>query len=557
MNPMKTTAIILSLFLFAALMQGCTKNLAGATTETTNGITGSILNTDNSVSPNTVVTLYTENYDPVADSAVAESFIDTTDSSGKYMFKEITAGKYVIVARNKKTDKSTCIRGIESFKDSLVSIPPSTLTGTGSISAVFSLHGGNDTLGYIYIPGTDVFTYVGSNEPALLDKIPSGIITEVVFKKINGQKTNIINKQLTLQPDQIFTIEYPLWKNSCKIVLNTSSSGAVIGTDLYNFPVLIRLNNSNFTFTQAQQVDGKDIFFSGMNGKILPFEIEYWDAPGGTAAIWVKADTLRGNSSDQYITMYWGNPDPSTNPEKEVVFDTADGFYSVWHLNESSDTIYDVTENRFKGIRKGAVQQQSGIIGNCQKFTGQNSYFDLGRICNLEKHDLTASVWIKRGKSSGLQTIIAQSNGGNPSSSYGWVFQFDVLNNLHLFTSTADGTAWGKTPGAFEIWSTGEAIIGDTAQWHHVVIVLNRSAKGNCKCFIDGADVTFSTSGEVTELGNIVNNLPLTIGSESDSDYPLIGCIDECTISHSARSDAWIKLCSINQGLTDKLVQFK
>lgn len=537
-------------------MQGCTKNLAGATTETTNGITGSILNTDNSVSANTVVTLYTENYDPVADSAVTESFIDTTDSSGNFIFKKITPGRYVIVARNKKSENSTCIRDIEIIEDSLITIPPSNLAGTGSISAVFSLQGGSDTLGYLYIPGTDVFTYVGSSGPALLDNIPSGVINEVVLKKTNGQKSNIINKQLSLQPEQVVTIEYPLWKNSRKIVLNTSSSGAEISSDLLNFPFLIRLTNTNFTFNQAQQ-NGSDIFFSGKNGKILPFEIEYWDASQGNAAVWVKADTLRGNNSDQYITMYWGNPDPSTLPKKEPVFDTTNGFHSVWHLSESSDTIYDATTNRYKGIRKGAVQQQSGIISHCQKFTGPNGYIDLGNICNPKKRDLTVSVWVKLAKLTGVQTIIAQSNGGSPSSGYGWDLQFDVNSNLHFFTSTAEGSAWGKTAGAFEIWSAGEGIINDTAQWHHLAVVLNRSANRNSKCFLDGIEISYTTSGDISDVGDIVNNLPLKLGAEADSDYPFTGYLDECTISFTARTDAWIKLCSINQGTQDKLVQFK
>jgi hypothetical protein len=556
MNPIKAMAIILFLFATVAVMQGCTKNLAGATTETTNGVTGSILNTDNSVSPNTIVTLYTENYDPVADSAVIESFVDTTDSFGKFMFKKITPGKYVIVARNKNSQKSTCIRNIEIIEDSLLTIQPSSLTGTGSISAVISLQGGNDTLGYIYIPGTDVFTYVGSSGSALLDRIPSGVITEVILKKMDGQKSNIIDTQLTLQPEQVVVIEFPLWKNSRKIVLNTSSTGAGTSTDLFNFPVLLRLDNSNFTFTQAQH-NGSDLFFAGNNGKILPFEIEYWNVSEGKAAVWVRTDTLRGNTADQYITMYWGNPDPTTLPKQGVVFDTADGYHSVWHLNESSDTVNDATSNHFIGIRKGAVQPQNGIIDYCQKFTGQNGNINLGNICNLEKRDLTISAWIKRGKSAGLQTIIAQSNGGNPSSTYGWVFQFDNFNNLHFFTSAADGVAWGKTPGAFEIWSTGGAIIADTTQWHYVAVVLNRSSNRNCKCFIDGTDVTFSASIDVLNLGNVTNNQPLILGSESDSDYPFIGCIDECTISYTTRSDAWIKLCSINQGPGDKLVQFK
>ncbi len=557
MKPAKSFLILILSILYCTFMYGCNKNLAGATTETTNGVTGSILNSDNSVSQNTIVTLYTENYDPVADTSETKSFTDTTDASGKFMFKKITPGRYVIVARNKTSNNSSCIRNIEIIEDSLITIQPSNLSGTGSISAVFSLHGGNDILGYIYIPGTDVFTYVGSNGPVLLNNIPSGVITEVVFKKSNGQKSNIIDKQLTLQPEQHVILEYPLWKNSCKIVLNTSSSGAGINADLYNFPVLIRLDNSNFTFTQTQQDNGADIFFSGPNDKILPSEIEYWDAAKGTAALWVNADTLRGNNADQFITMYWGNPDPSTNPNTAAVFDTAYGFHSVWHLNESSDTVYDASISQFKGIRKGAVQQQSGLIGYCQKFSDQNGYIDLGCIGNPEKRDLTASAWIKRGKSTGLQTIFAQSNGGNPSTVYGWLLQFDVQNNLHFFSSTADGVIWGKTTGAFEIWSTGDAVIGDTAQWHYVVVILNRSANRNCKCYIDGINVTYQTSGEVSELAGIINNLPLMIGSECDSDYPFIGSIDECTISFTARSDAWIKLCSINQGANDKLVQFK
>ncbi|HEX2956157.1 MAG TPA: DUF2341 domain-containing protein [Chitinispirillaceae bacterium] len=556
MNTFKTGAILISLFLFGACMHGCTKNLAGATTETTNGVTGSILNTDNSVSPNTIVSLFSEGYDPVADIAAVESFKDTTDSSGKFIFKKITPGKYVIVARNPVSKSSACIRGIEIIEDSLTSISPSNLSGTGSISAIFSLREGNDTLGYIYVPGTDVYTYVGSNGPALLNNIPSGTIDEIVFRSHNGQKSNIINKQLTLQPEQLVVIEYPLWKNSRKIVLNTSSSGADISDNLYGFPVLIRLDNSNFSFSQSQP-GGADLFFLTTNGKYLPFEIEQWDTASEHAAIWVRTDTLRGNDADQYITMYWGNPDSSTLPVKGVVFDTANGFHGVWHLSESADTVYDATSNRFKGVRKGAVQQQSGIIGYCQNFTGENGYFDLGRICNIEKRDFTASAWIKRSKLTGPQTIFSQSNGGNPSSSYGWVFQFDANKNTHFYTSTADGTDWGKTTGAFDIWSRGEVFIPDTTEWHQVTIVLNRTIKSNCKCFIDGVDVTQIASGQVSDLGNIINDLPLLIGLESDSDYPFAGCIDECTISYSARSDSWIKLSYLNQGIRDMLVQFK
>jgi hypothetical protein len=48
----------------------------------------------------------------------------------------------------------------------------------------------------------------------------------------------------------------------------------------------------------------------------------------------------------------------------------------------------------------------------------------------------------------------------------------------------------------------------------------------------------------------------MRIGAEADGDYQFKGSIDECVISHTVRSADWIRLCFINQGTDDRLVEF-
>jgi len=67
-----------------------------------------------------------------------------------------------------------------------------------------------------------------------------------------------------------------------------------------NFPVLIRLYSTDLDFSQVKP-GGGDVRFANSNNVSLPYEIERWDATGGVAEIWVKIDTVLGNSSSQYI----------------------------------------------------------------------------------------------------------------------------------------------------------------------------------------------------------------------------------------------------------------
>ena len=96
----------------------------------------------------------------------------------------------------------------------------------------------------------------------------------------------------------------------------------------------------------------------------------------------------------------------------------------------------------------------------------------------------------------------------------------------------------------------------DLTVWHYVVAVIDRSDNTRCRTYIDGVDVTGGSNGDITQVGELVTTVPLRIGAEADNECQWTGSIDECVISGTARSDAWIRMCYLNQGPDDRLVEF-
>ena len=73
--------------------------------------------------------------------------------------------------------------------------------------------------------------------------------------------------------------QYDDWKHSGSMYLVTTSAGADLPASAVekNFPLLVRLNENYFDFSQAKP-RGEDIRFSS-NGKPLAYQIERWDVP--------------------------------------------------------------------------------------------------------------------------------------------------------------------------------------------------------------------------------------------------------------------------------------
>jgi biopolymer transport protein ExbB len=97
------------------------------------------------------------------------------------------------------------------------------------------------------------------------------------------------------------------WSHSATFEINTGTDGAGLeaGETITDFPLLVRLDKGSFDFS-AVKANGEDIRFAAADGTPLAHEIELWDPQAGKAVIWVKMNTISGNSIDS-ILMYWGN----------------------------------------------------------------------------------------------------------------------------------------------------------------------------------------------------------------------------------------------------------
>src|SRR4051812_35214929 len=89
-----------------------------------------------------------------------------------------------------------------------------------------------------------------------------------------------------------------LWSKYKVIAINTKASGANVAASVLKVPVLVRLDSPNAAdvFSGAS-AGGADVRFANAAGVAKPFEIEYWNATTKKAAIWVLADSVKGNDS--------------------------------------------------------------------------------------------------------------------------------------------------------------------------------------------------------------------------------------------------------------------
>lgn len=516
-------------------------------------VIGHLVHNDGTPASGTIVTLHPADFDPVSGGKKSVIATDTTDKNGSY---EITLNSpktnvYTLQANNLAKRTRVIISDIDiSAPGDSTLVDVASLNKTGSIRVILS-----DSLagnGYVFIPGTGYYSYV-ENGYAVLDSVPAQIIPGIFYEDTsNEDMSGRMAENIDVQPEitTIVTSSGPLYAR--KVYLNTTSSGAGVDGTVTDFPVLIRLNADNFNFIQAK-TDGSDLSFRGADEKVIPHEIERWDPNGQKAEIWVLVDTVYGNNSTQYISMYWGDPEAAGSSNSSAVFDTAAGYRGVWHLGDDGKSILDATANKHNGSKNGNQAVADGNIGFAQSFDGEEDYTDIGDVCNPGMSSFTVSAWIKKHGSGKIQAIVSKTTGALPNKSYGWLFQLDGDGALAIFLASDSGV-WGD-PGSFVL--TSKDSIKDSS-WHHVAAVVDRSSRDNCRIYIDGEDVgTYPTGGDIAFVGSIVNSLPLRFGAEGDDDCQWEGVLDEISIIFRVKSQDYIKLCYMNQKRDDALVVFK
>jgi len=190
--------------------------------------------------------------------------------------------------------------------------------------------------------------------------------------------------------------DYSIWSGNKQWIINTSSTGANVAGLVTEFPLLLRLDSTNFSFTAAQ-AGGRDIRFArpiAGGTRQLDYEIERWDATNKRAEVWVRVDSVKGGNSSQYFTMYWGNPTALNRSNGARVFDVSQGYAGVWHLTDNGP-FNDATWNA-NNLSNNASLDAAGVIGEARSFDGTNTHLYKSDDASLDlTRCLTISAWVK------------------------------------------------------------------------------------------------------------------------------------------------------------------
>ncbi len=328
---------------------------------------------------------------------------------------------------------------------------------------------------------------------------------------------------------------YSTWAYHKNLILNTSGSGANVMSDVYNFPVLVRLGVSDAAiFTQAVG-NGKDIRFTKRdNVTRLPHQLELWDVANKSAAIWVLVDTIHGNVSNQSIRVHWGQGAAQDSSNGAAVFDTGRGFQAVWHMdgNAPASDEPDATKNGFTAAQNSNPASVSGMIAGARNFDGSFNYFSTtntasGPLNFPQNGRYTISAWVN---------AVAFTAHGVVVSKHDRQYALKLNNgNSWEFFEFEDASGWNAVsyPPA-DAQGTWEYLTG-VWDGFNAYLYINGIQVGN------SPNLTSSTNARVT-------NTNVTIGRQNESaNRYFMGLMDEVRMASVSRDSNWVRLEFQNQ----------
>jgi hypothetical protein len=485
------------------------------------------------------VLLIPSDYNPETADFKSTVIVDTVQSDGAYRFSVPKLGTYNVQAYWGNDGSRLWIPGIHPVKDSITDMGADTLSKPGVLK--ISLPDSFDKInGYLYIPGTTISAHLQNNGYIEFDSVPQGTFPVINYSSRGAAPQKNLRYSFTVVSGATTTLYNPSWIHSKRLFFNTRQSGAGVSANVFNFPALVRLTSANFNFSEAQP-QGQDIRFA-KDSAYLAYEIERWDAAAGLAEVWVKIDTVFGNDSSHFMTMYWGNPQAGPASNSAAVFDTGNGFQGVWHMNQAANVpIRDATYNNYTGTRFGQSATAAGTIGIAQAFDGSSTYVQMmgtayGKMNFPKNGDYCVSAWVFADTLNLDYHIIASK--GNTQ------YNLEIRkNNNWQFNEYKDYTGWEITNSP-----------GTAKTWTHLAGV--RSGN-NQYLYVNGICVSNTPWMETNVFARYTGD-DFKLGRRTDlAMYFFNGIIDEVRVSSIDLSADWIKLCFMNQRPDDKLIVFK
>jgi len=528
---------------------------AGGVTDTGNArVSATLHRSDGSRASNATVLVRPADFLAAGPGVLGKKYLLTkdtaTDEAGRFQIESIEPGSYSIEINDKSSEAVLLTVNVRAgLTDTVLSEdtlkPYSIIQGSAGVPKSAA--------------GKVIATVYGLQRFAPLDSTGRFTFSNLPFGALRVHVTSLDPQFIASETDTVSAVSgrtavLPciFWSHAKRVYFNTTSTGASVPGNVMNFPALVRLTATNFTFGEAQP-GGSDLRFTKSDGTALPYEIERWDPASGQAEIWVKIDTVFGNDSTHFVNMHWGNPNAAGASNGAAVFDTLNGFQGVWHMNEATgQTAKDATANHFDGTPSGTAPSViPGTIGLAQEFNGVSNYIQMrgtagGKLNFSEPDTFTVSTWVY------VDTLVDSTSHlivGKGHQQYYLKLFFGPQGQHWEFTEFLGGTVWQITAYAPPVAKSWKFLFG--------------MREGNTQfLYLDGVLVDANTStGYPNAIKDTSNDV--TIGrylnfvTESNQGFAFFnGAIDEVRISNVSRSADWIKLCYMNQKEPDALVKW-
>ena len=321
------------------------------------------------------------------------------------------------------------------------------------------------------------------------------------------------------------------WNNSWEKRKNIAFDNSGQSEDLDGFPVLVKLNSSNFDYSKAKP-DGTDLRFIDTDDFTqLNYHIEKWNS-SGDSFVWIRVPNIPAGSSTDYIWMYYNNSQASDDQDETYTYDPY--FMGVWHFNSVNGTYYTPDSTRYgndgllgAGFSPNMPSLTEGKVANALKFNDSDAGPDdpdYVRVSNSPTIDLTGNqitleAWINLNSHNSNNDVVLEKQSDR------YILRVNNISNVYrlVFYYTA---------------GEADSVIGNTNistnKWYYLSGIYNTT---HTCVFIDGSQE--NCKPETDDLNSSLLSLTPAWGGGGAGDF-FDGIIDEIRISNTSRSRSWI-----------------
>jgi biopolymer transport protein ExbB len=321
------------------------------------------------------------------------------------------------------------------------------------------------------------------------------------------------------------------WSYRKKITLDAGPKGGALPETATSVPLLIRLHDGNFKFTDAKD-DGSDIrFVAGDDKTPLKFHIDTYDGLLGVALIWVQVPAVQaGQATDIYL--YYGNANAPLGGDPKATYDADTAL--VYHFGEKDAPPRDETANA-NNSASPVHSIDTGIIGRAIHLDGATPVTlpTSPSLAIPANGQLTWSAWVKFDAPQADSVVFAKRDGQNA-----------------LVVGMAQGAPYAAlTVNGMAQRAAAPAAVS-AAAWHYIAV----TASDHLTLYVDGKPA-----------GTVAAALPAlagttTIGADPGAADPavpgFVGDMDEMEISRVVRGPGFIAAAFASQGPESAMVAY-